>query len=238
MMTIANRLRGTYGWFARVFGLTATIAVYLFSGSWVIAVLMGVGYWLGELWCGWGDHIGNRTEKRYNVFPYFPPDGCDAGVRWLTSVIVYPKLWNVHLANAKKGLYNWYVRIVNAEFKGWSLARLFRINAQSKLIETFVIDKAALYSNVFLVVRGFVWWLLPMIGVGLWTGSAMVAVVGLFVLSFGWIICADLGYYFRDKIAIEKFGLSYVGGWELQEGFYGVLQDLVLIGVIVWKLMS
>ena len=43
MMTIANRLRGTYGWFARVFGLTVTIAVYLFSGSWVIAVLMGVG---------------------------------------------------------------------------------------------------------------------------------------------------------------------------------------------------
>jgi hypothetical protein len=41
MMTIANRLRGTYGWFARVFGLAATIAVYLFSGSWVIAVLTG-----------------------------------------------------------------------------------------------------------------------------------------------------------------------------------------------------
>ena len=51
-------------------------------------------------------------------------------------------------------------------------------------------------------------------------------------------MCAELGYYFRDKIAIEKFGLSYVGGWELQEGFYGVLQDLVLIGVVVWKLMS
>ena len=53
----------------------------LFSGSLIIDVLMGVGYWLGELWCGWGDHIGNRTEKRCKVFPYFPPDGCDAGVR-------------------------------------------------------------------------------------------------------------------------------------------------------------
>ena len=105
MMTIANRLRGTYGWFARVFGLAATIAVYLFSGSWVIAVLIGVGYWLGELWCGW-------------------------------------------------------------------------------------------------------------------------------------IICADLGYYFRDKIAVEKFGLSYVGGWELQKGFYGVLQDLVFGGIIIWMLMN
>lgn len=35
-----------------------------------------------------------------------------------------------------------------------------------------------------------------------------------------------------------KFGLPFVGGWELQEGFYGILQDLVLIGVIVWMLMN
>lgn len=237
-MTIANRLRGTYGWFARVFGLALFVVLYIITGDITIALLIGGGYWLGELACGWGDHIGNLTGHRYKIFEKFPDDGSDIGVRWLTSVIVYPKLWNVHLANAKKGLYNWYVRIVNVEFKGWSLARLFRINVQSKLIETFMIDKAALYSNVFLVVRGFVWWLLPMIGVGLWTGSAMVAAVGLFILSFGWIICADLGYYFRDKIAIEKFGLSYVGGWELQEGFYGVLQDLVFGGIIIWKLMN
>ena len=76
-----------------------------------------------------------------------------------------------------------------------------------------------------------------MIGIGMLT-SATVGVVGLIVLSFGWVVCAELGYYFRDNIAIEKFGLSYVGGLELQEGFYGVLQDLVLIGVVVWKLMN
>ena len=58
-----------------------------------------------------------------------------------------------------------------------------------------------------------------------------------FLLPFASLI-AYLGYYFRDKIAIEKFGLSYVGGWELQEGFYGVLQDLVFIGVVVWNLMN
>lgn len=38
--------------------------------------------------------------------------------------------------------------------------------------------------------------------------------------------------------AIEKFGLPYVGGWELQEGFYGVLQDLMFIGVVIWKLTN
>lgn len=237
MMTIANRLRGTYGWFARVFGLAVTIAVYLFSGSWVIAVLMGVGYWLGELACGWGDHIGNLTGRRYKVFEKFPPDGSDIGVRWLTSVIVYPKLVKLHLSNAKKGIYNWYPKIVNLEVKGYSIAKLLKIDVRPKPIDTFTIEKTLMYSRVYLVVRGLVWWLLPMIGIGMLT-SATVAVVGLVALSFGWVVCAELGYYFRDKIAVEKFGLSYVGGWELQEGFYGMLQDLVFGGIIVWKLMN
>ena len=136
IMTIANRLRGTYGWFARVFGLAATIAVYLFSGSWVIAVLMGVGYWLGELWCGWGDHVGKTTGRRWKVFEKFPPDGSDVGVRWLTSVIVYPNLWKLHWANAKKGIYNLYPKLVNFEVKGYSLAKLLKIDVQCKLIET------------------------------------------------------------------------------------------------------
>ena len=72
-----------------------------------------------------------------------------------------------------------------------------------------------------------------MIAVGMYT-NWIVAVVGLAVLSFGWPLCAELGYVFRDKIAIEKFGLSYVGGWELQEGFYGVLQDLVLVVLVLF----
>jgi hypothetical protein len=146
-MTIANRLRGTYGWFARVFGLAVTIAVYLFSGSWVIAVLMGVGYWLGELACGWGDHIGNLTGRRYKVFEKFPPDGSDIGVRWLTSVIVYPKLVKLHLSNAKKGIYNWYPKIVNLEVKGYSIAKLLKIDVQPKPIDTFTIEKTLTYSR-------------------------------------------------------------------------------------------
>ena len=64
------------------------------------------------------------------------------------------------------------------------------------------------------------------------------AVIGLLVLSFGWVLCAELGFKYRDKISYEGFGLSFVGGWELQEGLYGVLQDLVFGGIIVWKLMN
>ena len=237
MFLFLNRLRGTYGWFAKVFGVVATAVLYFITGSWAIGLLTGVGYWLGELWCGWGDHVGNTTGRRWKVFEKFPPDGSDVGVRWLTSVIVYPNLWKLHWASAKKGIYNLYPKTVNFEVKRYSLAKLFKIDVQCKLIETFVIDRAMTYSRVYLVVRGFVWWLLPMIAVGMYT-NWIVAVVGLAVLSFGWPLCAELGYMFRDKIAIEKFGLSYVGGWELQEGFYGVLQDLVFGGIIIWMLMN
>ena len=235
-MTIANRLRGTYGAFAKEFGFALFVVLYTVTGDVAIALLIGGGYWLGELACGWGDHIGNLTGSRRKIFEKFPNDGSDIGVRWLTSVIVYPKLIKLHLSNAKKGIYNWYPKIVNLEVKGYSIAKLLKINVQPKPIDTFVIEKTLMYSRVYLVVRGFVWWLLPMIGIGMLT-SATVAVVGLLVLSFGWVVCAELGYYFRDKIAIEKFGLSYVGGWELQEGFYGVLQDLVLVVLVCSKLL-
>ena len=108
MFLFLNRLRGTYGWFAKVFGVVATTVLYFITGSWAIGLLAGVGYWLGELWCGWGDHVGNTTGRRWKVFEKFPPDGGDVGVRWLTSVIVYPNLLKLHWASAKKGIYNLY----------------------------------------------------------------------------------------------------------------------------------
>lgn len=232
MMTVANRLRGTYGWFAKVFGVTVVIAVYLLTDNVAVALLIGGGYWLGELWCGWGDHVGNTTCERYVVFPYFPEDGSNTGVRWLTSMLVYPQLWRLHLANAKIGLYNWYPKVLNAGIKNYSIAKLLGVVVEQKQITPFTIDKALRYSRVYLVIRGLVWWILPMFGVGL-LGSWTAGIVGLLVLSLGWSVCAELGYIYRDKIAISKFGLSFIGGWELQEGFVGILQDLVLICVVI-----
>ena len=85
------------------------------------------------------------------------------------------------------------------------------------------------YCRVALIIRGFYWWLptlSPLYFVGFNPYYLGIAVV---LLSVGFPIACELGYYFRDKISFEKFGLSYVGGWELQEGFYGLMQDLVLI---------
>ena len=92
------------------------------------------------------------------------------------------------------------------------------------------------YCRVALGIRGIYWWLptlAPLYFVGF---SVELLTLMILALSIGFPIACELGYYFRDKIAIEKYGLSYIGGWELQEGFYGVLQDLVLIGLVLWML--
>ena len=88
------------------------------------------------------------------------------------------------------------------------------------------------YCRVALSIRGLYWWLptlAPLYFV--WFSVELLAVM-ILALSIGFPLACELGYYFRDKVSFEKFGLSYIGGWELQEGFYGLMQDLVLITLI------
>lgn len=93
------------------------------------------------------------------------------------------------------------------------------------------------YCRVALTIRGFYWWLptlAPLYFVGF---SVELLTLMILALSIGFPIACELGYYFRDKVSFEKFGLSYSGGWELQEGFYGLMQDLVLIGGICYVMV-
>lgn len=226
---VVNRLRGTYGWFAKVFAVALTGLVYWLSGSWLLAGLIGVGYWFGEMICGWGDHVGNITGKRWTKFGYFPEDGSDVGTRWLTSVLVYPKLWRQHVRNVPAGLYNWYARTMIKEIKGYSLNRLFGTSVKLKEIETFVVDKAMMYSRVFLVIRGLYWWVLPMVGVGLWISNMPLAMVGLVVIAMVWPISAELGYWSANKWTYASKYYNMVGGWEHQEVWYGVMQTVVFV---------
>ena len=237
MFLILNRLRGTYGWFAAVLGIGLFAAMYLMTKSLTVAALIGVGYWFGEMICGWGNHIGVTTVHRWQKFKTFPEDGDSVGVRWLTSMITHPKLWKLHLKNAKNGIYNIYAKSMNLTVKGWSLARLLKKTVVVRAIEEFDISNALTYARVFLVIRGIYWWTLPMIGVGVLAGWS-VAIVSLAVLSLGWPLCAELGYMYSDKIKWHKFGLSYEGGWELQEGFYGLLMDLVVVGIVLTMLFT
>lgn len=221
---IINRLRGSYGWFASVFGLCLVVCVYLLSGSLLIALLIGVGYWAGEMLCGWGDHVGNTSIYKWKVFNYFPDDGSDVGVRWMTSMLVYPKEYKKHFRNIPIGLYNWYVKIMNIQIKGYSLGKLLNKTATKRNIDTFVIDKALLYSRVFLVIRGLFWWSLPMLGIGLWIGNIQLAMFGLILISLAWPVCAELGY----RTAAIWHTDMVEGGWEHQEIWTGASQVIII----------
>lgn len=92
------------------------------------------------------------------------------------------------------------------------------------------------YCRVALAIRGFYWWLptlAPLYFVG-FNLPVLALMIGL--LSIGFPLACELGYYFRDKVSFDKLGLSYRYGLELQEGFYGLMQDIVFIGGIVWHL--
>ena len=89
------------------------------------------------------------------------------------------------------------------------------------------------YCRVALGIRGFYWWLptlapLYFVGVGI-----VPLVVAIVVLSIGFPIACEIGYRLKDKVSFEKYGLSFKGGWELQEGAYGIIQDVVLIGLVI-----
>lgn len=93
------------------------------------------------------------------------------------------------------------------------------------------------YCRVALTIRGFYWampTLAPLYFVGF---NPYLLITCIAFLSIGFPLAYDLGYYLRDKVSFDKFGLSFSGGWELGEGIVGIEQDLVLItliGVGLW----
>jgi hypothetical protein len=85
------------------------------------------------------------------------------------------------------------------------------------------------YCRVSLTIRGF-YWCLPTLSPLYFVGFDSLVLLGCIAfLSVGFPIACEIGYLLRDKISFEKYGLSFSGGWELQEGVYGLMQDLVLI---------
>ena len=89
------------------------------------------------------------------------------------------------------------------------------------------------YCRVALGIRGIYWWLptlAPLYFVGFSVVSIAVAVV---VLSIGFPVACEIGYRLNGKIKFHKYGISIDSGWEIQEIAYGVIQDVVLIGLIL-----
>ena len=178
MMTIVNRLRCTYGWFAKVNGVVLGLLVYLALGNPYIALAVTIGYVLGESF-GWGEWVGCLTTDRNNCKDT-TDEGKSNGIMWLSQKIV----------------------------PDWRTNFIY-------------------YSRVALSIRGFYWWFLALAPLYFVADSLLITVLILF-LSIGFPIACEIGYLLRDK-DYSFFKLSYQGGWEMQEGAYGLMQDLVLI---------
>ena len=187
MMTILNRLRGTYSWMSKVNGVVLGLLCYLVYGNYYVAIAVAIGYIAGESF-GWGDWIGTLAENSYLSKPEPYEEGKSNGIQWLATKIIKPETdWHKH-------------------------------------------------CEVALTIRGFYWWFLTLCPL-FFVADSVLVIIAILLLSIGFPIACELGYYFRDKISFEKYGLSYIGGWELQEGFYGLMQDLVLIGGICYVMV-
>lgn len=180
MFTILNRLRGTYGWFAKVNGVVLGLLVYLAFGNHYVSLAVAIGYVLGESF-GWGDWVGCLTGNRNN-YKDTTDEGKSNGIMWLSQKIV----------------------------SGWRTNFVY-------------------YSRVALTIRGFYWWL-PTLAPLYFVGFTPLVLLGcILFLSVGFPIACEIGYRTSKLFSFEKYGFSVVGGWEHQEVWYGLMQDIVLI---------
>ena len=94
------------------------------------------------------------------------------------------------------------------------------------------------YCRVALTIRGLYWWLptlAPLYFVGFSVESLAIAII---LLSVGFPLACELGYRTSKMFEFNKYGFSVVGGWEHQEVWYGLMQDLVFIGLGVSYVMA
>lgn len=57
MFWILNRLRGQYAYFAKINALVVALLIFAFLGNFYLAIICGLGYFLGEA-KGWGVWVG------------------------------------------------------------------------------------------------------------------------------------------------------------------------------------
>lgn len=92
------------------------------------------------------------------------------------------------------------------------------------------------YCRVALTIRGFYWWL-PTLAPLYFVGFEPLFLLGcVMFLSVGFPIACEVGYYTSKKFNFSKYGFNMHGGWEHQEVWYGLMQDIVLISLVLTKL--
>lgn len=122
-MTIANRLRGTYGWFAKVNGVVLGLLIYIVFGNLYVSLVVTIGYVLGESF-GWGDWVGCLTSNRNN-YKDTTDEGKSNGIMWLSQKIVPDWKTNFidysRVALTIRGFYWWFLALAPLYFVADSL---------------------------------------------------------------------------------------------------------------------
>lgn len=94
------------------------------------------------------------------------------------------------------------------------------------------------YCRVALTIRGFYWWL-PTLAPLYFVGFNPLVLLGCIAfLSVGFPLACEIGYRTAPLFSFDKYGFSVSGGWEHQEVWYGLMQDLVLIALGVSYVMA
>lgn len=128
---------------------------------------------------------------------------------------------------------------VSTEGQSWGIKQLAQFITKIDF-SNLTVSEWIKYCNVALAIRGLYWWiptLAPLYFVGV-SGFVLVSVIVL--LSIGFPIACYIGYLTAPKFNIhfkffEKYDLplEMAGGWEHQEVWYGLMQDISFICIII-----
>ena len=88
------------------------------------------------------------------------------------------------------------------------------------------------YCRVALIIRGFYWWL-PTLSPLYFVADWFAVTLAIFILSVGFPIACELGRLTAPLFSFEYKTFSIKGGWEHQEVWYGLMQDIVFVGVVL-----
>ena len=115
MFWILNRLRGRYGFFAKVNSLVVALLIFAFFGNFYLAIICGLGYLAGES-KGWGvwvgalvTHSGFKDERENRVIERIAAKLFDPRAHWLAYC---------RLCLAIRGLIWWLPVFVPLAFAG------------------------------------------------------------------------------------------------------------------------
>ena len=89
MFTVLNRLRGTWGWMAKVIAVLIGTGFYILTGDLYTSIGLVVAYIAGESF-GWGKWIGgvfSKNEGPPTIEQLNDLEGRDNGIHWLANKI-------------------------------------------------------------------------------------------------------------------------------------------------------